>query len=408
MEISGVRTMGSAGAEVEAEREKTDVSRPNELDRRYPPGVRDVFLTGPINISHGECSQLRIGLDRCLPDDTFETISLLDEAQNLGITGIGVGDLVERVINGMLAQWGSRPEIEPPAEHMWECALMAAHKHLWRNSNLRKRILLAMVTCQGGREKSPTDLIKAILPNRPPDTASLQAVIAELRAYGCSQEEIALAWKKMLGLRFARGFGTHDIFVWWRDLKIGDGCVGRDVTEGVNRQCVMRDLRTLIEKGVYDAIQPDSIGLIFVDASFLTMVERICSLCCPKWRHSPLVSEAVERMFVICLSRGNVARAFQMFAQFGSYFGLCHRDSSDNIDKDSVTSALNRIIHEAIEQASKDNEYGIACALAMQVGCVRDVIRVKHFQAQAARRGQKIALNFGFYVRTKNTTAGRH
>lgn len=404
MAISSAETSVVEVVEVGTEaKERAVVSEQRSLDREYPPGVRDVFLTGPNIANYRKRTEFWIG--RCAANGTFETTDLTDEAQNLGIAGLEVGCLVERVIEGMLAQWGNEPQTEPPARNMWECALSAASTFVLQNIIIRRRIFLAMIVCQGGREKSPAGIVRAIIPNGLQGASSLQAVIDELRAYGCSSEEIALAWEKMLGLRFAQGFETRDILEWWHGLKFGDGCIGRnvaDVAEGVNRHCVMRDLKTLIEKDSRDAIQPNSMELFFVDASFLNMVKRICSFCRPEWRHSPSVSEAAEKMFVTCLSRGDFARAFQMFAQFGSYFGLCRLDSSGNIDNEAIAT-FNQLIHKAIEEASKSHRYGIACALTMQVGCVRDVVRVKHLSALAARHGQKIALNPWFYIRTDNT-----
>lgn len=404
MSSAEVGTAGVAGvANVQTTketRERIGVPGQETLDSKYPPGTRDVFLTCSPITTHERRARFQIG--RCFADSTFETIDLMVEARNLGIPEPEIGCLVERVIEGMLAQWGNEPHTEPPAGNMWECALSAANMFVWRNSNLRRRILLAMVVCQGGREKSPIGLIRAITPNRLSSTSSLQTVIDELRAYNCSPREIALAWEQMLGLRFARGFETENILEWWHGLKF-ENSEKFEIAEEVNRLCVMRDLGTLIKKDPRNTTRSDSMGLVTVGADFLDMAARICFFCRHEWRHSLLVREEVERMFVTCLSRGEIARAFQMFVRFGSYFGLYCRDASGSIDQDSVTAPFNQLIHRAKEEAFQNRRYGVACALTKLVGCVRDVFRVKHLSVLANRDGQKIALDPWFCVVPGNT-----
>ncbi len=358
----------------------------------YPEGVRDVLFTGPRRMNRGtEPMELEIG--HVMSDGRLKEFKLKDEIARFGLDEAQTKQLVRRVIDGMLAQWAN-PKDGHGQHDMWEHALEAARVYFPTDNELYKKLLLATVVYQGGKESAPIALVWAVLPSMPQGT-SLQTVIDHMLERGCSKAEVIDAWNEMLKRQFQHGFKTWIIFDFWHGLQICGGRMGGSVE--VNRQCVLRELKAYVESNVQDAIKPDPDRfdrLTLTEQDSLMMVEIVCQFTDREWRKNPSTVEVVEDMFITCLANGKVARAFHMLVQFGTYFGLGDRNAGD-ADPKKMVATLERLMRGALVKATENKSFGVACALAEHLG---ETAQADELRERARHMNQRVALDFGFCV----------
>ena len=343
-----------------------------DVDQMVAEGVCGLLFTHTYYRQH-EPAQLTLWLlsgDYLAPNFTLQdkgarSVDLQGEITRLGLSATEVRALVRRVIDAMMVDWAvpGRPFVH----EMWSAALVAARCYLSDDKDLFRKLLLVTVRYLGGYVRYTEQLVRAICSEdevgcvrigSEPDPERLQYVINLLLCEGCTEEEVAAAWKDMLQNRFQFRLVTGLIVPWWRGLRIGKKSVSSLVD--VQQDLLLRDFHLILVKGRWD-YKSASLGNqdLMWETGLLIETLRATNT---QWRRDMEAQGAFSSMFVACLVRGKIGVAafvFHAYFKEPSLWSSCVREDH--------SKQFTSLMRAACQEAEKSRRYGIAAALAEQL-----------------------------------------
>lgn len=371
------------------------------LDSMYPEGVRDVVF-GPEQSWDPEHLTIWV----LSGNEEPKKILLKDEIERLKLDENQVKILVRRIIDATLAQWSG-----PKGKHFhyydtWAQAIVAARAFLPDETELYQELLIQAVIHIGGYAKHSWSLAYVMEPEKlsklqedhdgevPQDALLLQMTIDHmLLGAGISPQKIMETWREMLKIRFQERFITGAIICWWEGLEIeGFPSFETESASEAALLCLMRDIDSFMTFSQSDSLNSrDGSQLNFTRNEELEWMDRASRICWRgAWKREN--SEAIENLLIEGMSRGQAAKVAVFLARFGETFHLYRNEYATAPDRQYLP-ALQRVMRGALIRATEERRFGIASALAEQLGELEEADSLRE---KARHLGQLVALDFVF------------
>lgn len=216
---------------------------------------------------------------------------------------------------------------------------------------------------------------------------ALQNVIDRLINVGYTKKEIEESWNKMCVARINNiGYKIAYTVEWWEGLKIKREPLNAELAIQHLFFSNLWEITKVGHKSVFEPLQSHRV----IYAALVKKMTRLLKETRYEWIKEEGAEIFRERL-VYVLSCGTIGLANFAIMEWGEEFGLFEKNPHWAPKERYSIYTMQKVIEEAIEVAEKRKQFGVACALAEQVGRIADADRLR---VKARELNQKIALDF--------------